>query len=312
MAEHGPTTRPTRPVTTPVTTVVGVDLDDVGCYHAIHGLRAPAARSAGTALLRWLPRFLELFDELRIRATFFAIGADVKTCQEGADALAAAVAAGHELGNHSHAHAYDLMRWPDVAIAEDLRRCDEALREIGADPEGFRAPGYVHDARLLRHVAELGYRYDSSALPSPGYWAAKVAVMGAMAIRGRRSASLLGGAGAFFGAARPRRDAGTGLWRLPIAVSPALRLPLIGTSLLAGPDLLSRRLRRTAERLPFLNLELHAIDLACPDRDGLVPELVALQPELRVPLSVRRERLRALLAARGGAGPLRDAVPGRA
>jgi hypothetical protein len=291
-------------------TVVGVDLDDVGCYHAIHGLRPPPMARVGTALMVWLPRFLELFAELGVRATFFAIGADVKDSAEGSARLRDALADGHEVASHSHAHAYDLVRWPDEAIAEDLGRCDVALREIGAEVEGFRAPGYLHDARLLRHVAAMGYRYDSSALPSPPYWAAKVTAMGAMAIMGRRSASLAGEVSSFLGARDPGRDPESGLWRLPISVSPTLRLPLIGTTLLSGPSLLAARLRHAAERLRFLNLELHAIDLADPDRDDLTPDLVRRQPELRVPLSVRRERLRALLQARGGGAPLREAVPG--
>lgn len=290
-------------------TVVGVDLDDLGCYHAIHGLPPPPRSTVGVALRVWLPRFLELFEEIDARGTFFAIGADVRDSAEGSAQLRDALAGGHEIASHSHAHAYDLVRWPDEAIVEDLQRCDVALREIGAEVEGFRAPGYLHDARLLRHVAALGYRYDSSALPSPAYWAAKVTVMGAMAVAGKRSASLAGQVESFLGAREAARDPQSGLWRLPISVSPRLRLPLIGTTLLAGPELVSHRLRRTAERLPFLNLELHAIDLADPERDGIAPEIVARQSELRVPLHVRRDRLRALLVARGGAVPLRDAVP---
>lgn len=290
-------------------TVVGIDLDDLGCYHAIHGLPPPPRASVGTALNVWLPRFLDLFSALGVRATFFAIGADVRDSADGSARLRDALAAGHEVASHSHAHAYDLVRWPDEAIADDLQRCDIALREIGAKVQGFRAPGYLHDARLLQHVAAMGYRYDSSALPSPPYWAAKVTAMGAMAAVGKRSASVAGEVGSFLGARDMGRDRGSGLWRLPISVSPWLRLPLIGTTLLAGPDVLSARLRRAAERLSFFNLELHAIDLADPDRDGIAPELVRRQPELRVPLAVRRERLSALLAARGGASPLRDAVP---
>ena len=286
-------------------TVVGVDLDDVSCYHAIHGL-APAAET-GLALRTWLPRFLALFDDVGVRATFFAIGRDVQA--HGGALLAEAARAGHELGNHSHDHAYDLVRGSDDAIAQDLRACDETLRDLGAHVEGFRAPGYVHDARLLAHVHALGYRYDSSALPSPPYWAAKVAVMAKMAIAGRRSASLAREVGGFFGPRQPHRDDDTGLWRIPISVSPRLRIPLIGTTVLAGPEPVRARLFATARALPFFNLELHAIDLADPDRDALAPELCAKQPELRVPLAVRRDRLRGLLLARGGGRPLRDAVP---
>jgi hypothetical protein len=286
-----------------VHTVVGVDLDDIDCYHAIHGLPPPDPARRGLALRRWLPRFLDLFAELGVTSTLFVIGKDVRS--ETA-ALRRAVAEGHELGNHSFAHAYDYVTWSAPDITSDLRRCDGLLRTLGATPRGFRAPGYTHDRRLLQLVAEAGYAYDSSALPSPPYWLAKVSVMTAMRLRGRKSASTARGGRSFFGATRPHRRADAGLCSIPVSVTPRLRLPLIGTSLLAGP--LASRLTKAAVRLPFFNLELHAIDLADAKLDELSPELVHRQPGLDVPLSVRRERLGALLRARGQGLPLAAAV----
>src|SRR5688572_8214892 len=172
-------------------TIVSVDLDDVGCYHAIHGLPPPSPEAAGAVLEKCLPRFLELLAPLGARATFFVIGRDLQRDLQaggrGAAALKQALAAGHELANHSFAHAYDLVTWAPAAIYEDLRRCDTLLRGLGARPAGFRAPGYTHDAALLQQVGALGYRYDSSLLPSPSYYLGKLAAMGWMAARGRRS-----------------------------------------------------------------------------------------------------------------------------
>lgn len=293
-------------------TLVSVDLDDLPCYHAIHGLAPPPAEHRGMSLRVWLPRFLELFDRLGVRATFFVIGhdlvRDMQGAGTGAELLRRAVAAGHELGNHSFAHAYDLVRWPAARQREDLVACDAVLRELSAEVVGFRAPGYTHDARLLSHAVALGYRYDSSCLPSPPYYLAKLAVMGAMRLRGRRSSSLAVGASSFFGPREPYRRRDVELWELPISVWPGWRWPLIGTSLLAMPAPLGGPLRRAALRLPHFHLELHAIDLADPDREPIARDLVHRQPELRQPWRVRYERLRELLALRGGGRPLRDAV----
>lgn len=93
-----------------------------------------------------------------------------------------------------------------------------------------------------------------------------------------------------------------------MSVSPSLRFPLIGTVLLAGPESLASRLRQTAVKQPYFHLELHGLDLADSGDndsagDGYLAELKALQPELRVPLSVRLERLRTLLRARGETRP---------
>lgn len=299
------------------TTLVSVDLDDLACYHAIHGLPPPSREAAGVGLERWLPRFLELFAHLGVRATFFVIGRDLARDLEGRGAGAAllrqAVAAGHELGNHGFSHAYELVRWPAPRQREDLAACDALLRGLGAEVLGFRAPGYTHDAPLLRQVAALGYRYDSSSLPSPPYYAAKLAVMGAMALRGERSSSQIRGALAFLGPRLPYWREDVGLWELPMSVSPIGRVPLIGTTLLALPAIVSGQLRRIAIGLPHLHLELHGMDLADADRDALAPGLRERQPELKVPWWVRHERLRELLALRGQARPLRavvDAAPG--
>ncbi len=282
-------------------TIVSVDLDDLACYHAIHGLAAPEPERAGVVLERCLPRFLELFDELGVRATFFVVGRDLQrdlaAGGPGAGLLRRALAVGHELGNHSFAHAYDLVRWQPAAIYDDLRRCDVLLRGLGARPLGFRAPGYTHDALLLQQVAALGYRYDSSLLPSPTYYVGKLAVLGWMAARGVRSGSIAGGAGSFLGPTRPHFMAQSGLWEVPVSVSSLLRLPMVGTFVLGDRSLL----RREAERARYLHLELHGIDLADVEADGYDGALVRRQPELRTSLATRLERLRALLKARGGA-----------
>lgn len=290
-------------------TLVSVDLDDISCYHAIHGIEGPSPASHGVILERCLPRFLELFAGLGVRATFFVIGRDLdrdlRAGGKGAALLRRALEEGHELANHSYAHAYDLVRWSPRAQQSDLRACDILLRELGADVAGFRAPGYTHDRGLLEQVAALGYSYDSSALPSPPYYAAKVGVIAGMLALGRRSRSMVRGARTFFGPRDPYRDASLGLCELPMSVTPKLRIPLIGTSMLSASPMLARRLASRAAALAHFHLELHGIDLA-DVTDGYAPALVRRQPELRVPLATRRDRLRAILADRGPTTLLRD------
>lgn len=282
------------------TTILSVDLDDLACYHAIHGLPPPGPEAAGVVLGRCLPRFLELLDELGARATFFVVGRDLqrdlRAGGAGAAALRRALAAGHELGNHSFSHAYDLVTWSAADIYADLRRCDALLRGLGARPTGFRAPGYTHDDALLQQVGALGYRYDSSLLPSPTYYLAKLGVLGWMKARGRSSRSLARGWRSFVGPARPHFLTRVGLWEVPISVTDGLRLPMVGTFVLGGRGALlgEARTRR------YLHLELHGIDLADPEADGIDPALWSRQAELRTPLATRRERLRGLLTARGG------------
>jgi len=228
---------------------------------------------------------------------------DLKDGGRGAALLKQALAQGHELANHSYSHAYDLSAWSKARVAKDLKACDDLLRELGASAVGFRAPGYTHNVKLLTEVAGLGYTYDSSALPSPPYYLAKIAVMAWMAVRGRRSHSLARGWRSFLGAAQPRCVKELGLWEVPMSVTPYFHLPLIGTTLLAGPEPLATQLRKTVMKLSYFHLELHGLDLADSGNngsagDGYPPELKALQPELRVPLQIRLQHLRQLLQTR--------------
>lgn len=295
-----------------MSTLISVDLDDLSCYHQIHDLEDPPPETAGVVLERCLPRFLELFAELDVRATFFVIGRDLERDLDsggvGAKLLQRAMSEGHELANHSYAHAYDMHSWSSADIARDIKKCDTVLRGIGARPLGFRAPGYVHHKRMLRQVAGLGYRYDTSVLPSPPYYLAKLGVMGWMRLRGKRSASSVSGVTSFFGGTRPHYLSDVGLWEVPISASPTLRLPVVGTALLSGPQRISDLLRAQVERMDYAHIELHGLDLADPDEDGYHPALLGKQPELKVSFEDRCKRLGELLAVRGSGGPILPAL----
>jgi hypothetical protein len=92
------------------------------------------------------------------------------------------------------------------------------------------------------------------------------------------------------------------IWELPIAVTPVLRLPVIGTSVVMAPGWARRRLVAAVLDAPFVNLELHGIDLADAAGDGFPGELVARQPDLRRGLAAKRAALEATLLQIGTAG----------
>src|SRR4029079_15742864 len=101
----------------------------------------------------------------------------------------------------------------------------------------------------------------------------------------------------------PYRPAMTAPWRRgqaplverPVAVTPWLRLPAIGTSLLVAPAAIRRRIVAAMAHRPFWNFELHGIDFADAEIDGIPGELVARQPDLRVPIAETLARLDQLL-----------------
>ncbi len=282
---------------------VSVDLDPLSCYYGIHGLGTPAGPLADVVLRRALPRFAELFERRGIQATFFVVGSDVEGDPSGRAQLAKLAHGGHELGNHSYSHLYEMARLDRERIDAEVWRAHEVIAKVaGEAPVGFRAPGYDVSRTLLDVLMARGYRYDSSIFPSWPYYLAKAGVMGAMALVGKKSRSVLGDPRALMAPVEPYRPGNSPFSRgqstlveLPITVSPGFRLPTIGTYLLTAPTLVRSRLLESLRGRSFFNLELHGIDLIGADEDGIPSSLVAKQHDLRATLTHKKRALEATL-----------------
>ncbi len=289
---------------------VSIDLDPIDCYYRIHALGASPAELDDLILRRCVPRFAQLFERRGISATFFVVAREVDLAAAGRSARAARSLlvelrdAGHELANHSYSHHYELARLPDARVDEEISRAHEQLGEALGEPVvGFRGPGYDISPAMLEVLGRLGYLYDSTVFPAPGYYAAKAAVMGLIKLLGRKSGAVLTNPRALLAPPDPYRPDARAPWRrgqsslveLPIAVTPYARTPAIGTSLLLAPDWLRAHWLEAMRRRPFFNLELHGIDLADADLDGIPGELVSRQPDLRVPLVRKLRALEATL-----------------
>jgi hypothetical protein len=289
---------------------VSVDLDEIPCYTAIHGLSLPLTEAAQQAVYRKaLPRLAALFDAHGVRATFFAIGRDLEHAH-AASALRTLAAQGHEIGNHSYGHRYDLTRMPEHEMRADVARGIEAIeRAVGQRPRGFRAPGYTFTDTLSRVLQELEVGYDSSVFPCPAYYAPKLLALGAYRVLDRPTRSIPDHPRVLSAPADPyhmgesytRR--GSKLLELPVGVTRDLtgRLPFIGTSLTlagrAGAELLCRLI----EGRELINLELHGIDAADAEQDELT-SLQASQFDLRKSAAVKLDILGATLDRLSRAG----------
>ncbi len=277
---------------------ISVDLDEVPRYAAIHGVESPAGPGARAVYEKCVPRITAWFDDDSIRATFFAIGEDLER-EENRRAIAGLHAAGHEIGNHSYHHHYDLTRRAAGDIGDEIRRGATIIEEsCGTRPVGFRAPGYTVSDVLFSALEACGVEYDSSVFPCPSYYAVKAAALGAIKLRGRQSSSILDRPEVLraprepYRIGRPFWKSGDGLLELPIGVTP-LQLPYIGTSLVLGGDQLADRLSRQMLRREFINLELHGFDLADAYEDGLE----ALRPHRADLRRSAAEKLRSLRTA---------------
>jgi len=280
---------------------ISIDLDEIPCYTAIYGLPTPEPSAARAIYERAVPRFEALFDELGALGTFFAIGQDLQE-EHAANAIARLHGAGHEIGNHSFHHRYDLTRRDAETIRQDIADGSAAIARVtGHAPVGFRAPGYTVTDTLLEQARALGFGYDSSVFPCPPYYGAKALALGAIALRGRTSHSVLDTPRVLTAPTDPYRigehytQRGDGLLELPIGVTSRAtgQLPFIGTSVAFSSEQTARWLARRIAHRPLVNFELHGIDLCDAELDGLsflAPHLL----ELRRSLEHKR---RSLLAA---------------
>lgn len=265
---------------------VSVDLDEIPNYHALHGLPQPSGPGATAVYDVGLDR-LDAFSRAHdLPLTLFAVGADLERPAARAK-LRAMAERGHEIGNHTQDHAYDLTR---RSREEVLRQVAEGARTLeaaaGVRPTGFRAPGYTVTDALFDVLGEVGVAYDSSVFPCPPYYLAKSAARAAIRLRRRATRSVLDTPKVLLAPTRPYRIGrpywrrGSGLLEFPIQVTRGLRLPFIGTTLtLAGSDG-ARRITRGVLGEPFVNLELHGIDVL--DASDGFEELRRHQPDARV------------------------------
>jgi peptidoglycan-N-acetylglucosamine deacetylase len=104
-------------------------------------------------------RIVAILQKARVRATFFLQGRWVEAYPHIARDIANS---GHRIGNHSFYHAHVALLC-DEGLIRDIAAAEEAIRAVsGADPKPwFRCPWGEggHDARVLRVLANLGYRH---------------------------------------------------------------------------------------------------------------------------------------------------------
>jgi hypothetical protein len=290
-------------VSSPRLASISIDLDGLAHYARLHGLPAEAlADGASTAVARLAPgRLAEILDGAQAKGTFFAIGDEIAPA--GTEALQAVANAGHEIGNHTRSHPYDLTRLsPEDQRAEIEGGAAAIEAAVGTRPIGFRAPGYTLSSGVLQHAHETGHGYDSSAYPAAPYYLAKAGILGLMRLGGKTSAAILDRPRVLFAPRLPYRPSrnepyargGAEPLELPITVDPVMRVPFIGTTLCTLPLGAVRLLYRSVRRLPFINLELHGIDLL-DATDGSGPRLAAAQRDLRIDAAAKIARLREVI-----------------
>ena len=116
-----------------------------------------------SSVIGGIPLLLDLFKEFDVFSTFF-LTSDV--VGNTAYMMKEVIKHGHEIGCHGAEH--QLLNLNDRSQQlKSIKKATESLRKnLHIAPVGFRAPVNKVNEKTLSVLMELGYRYDSSVVPS--------------------------------------------------------------------------------------------------------------------------------------------------
>lgn len=143
---------------------LSLDLDNKWCYMKTRG--DAGWESFPSYLDTAVPRSLELLKKRDLNITFFIVGQDA-ALEKNLEAISQIPSAGHEIANHSFRHEPFLHLYSKNELVEEFQKTEEAIeRSTGQITKGFRGPGYSLSPTVLEVLAERGYEYDCSTLPT--------------------------------------------------------------------------------------------------------------------------------------------------
>jgi polysaccharide deacetylase family protein (PEP-CTERM system associated) len=110
-------------------------------------------------------RILDIFDQHRVKATFFTLG---WVAERYPQLIRRIVDDGHELASHGYQHTRVTEQTPEQ-FRQDLRISKQILEDLGGQPiVGYRAASYSIGAQnlwALQILEEEGFHYSSSIYP---------------------------------------------------------------------------------------------------------------------------------------------------
>jgi peptidoglycan-N-acetylglucosamine deacetylase len=143
---------------------VSLDLDNQWSYMKIHG--DEGWDKYPTYLDIFVPYVLDVLDELDLKITFFIVGKDADD-EKNKPYLQMITQRGHEVGNHSFHHESWLQKYSKEDLVKEIETAENCIKATtGQKTVGFRGPGFSWSYDLLEVLADRGYLYDASTLPT--------------------------------------------------------------------------------------------------------------------------------------------------
>lgn len=145
---------------------IQIDVDGLWVIFQHFGLNLNYRETQDILYESALPRFLELFDDYNIKATFFVVGKDLLSPLK-VRLLKKVVEGGHEIANHSMNHPEGFSFLPLDKKKQEIENAERIIQDkLGVETKGFRTPSNDVDGDVLKILEDKGYIYDSSILPT--------------------------------------------------------------------------------------------------------------------------------------------------
>jgi peptidoglycan-N-acetylglucosamine deacetylase len=143
---------------------ISLDLDDHWSYMKVHGDEGWEEFPSYLDIV--VPIFLDVFDRLEIKITFFVVGQDA-SIERNHKILKSIIDRGHEIGNHSFHHESWLKTYSKEKIEAEIEMAEEAIvKATGVRTNMFRGPGFSWSNDLLEVLQKRNYLFDASILPT--------------------------------------------------------------------------------------------------------------------------------------------------
>ena len=184
------------------------------------------------------------------RITFFVVGAGADQAEN--ETCRGARRRGHEIGNHSYRHEPWLHLYEPDELDEELAKAETALERVtGVRPVGFRGPGYSLSEDTLRVLADRGYQYDASTLPTVIGPLARAFYFRTAKLDAEQRRERAGLFGQFSDGLRPLRPYRWSIGDATLTELPVTTMPLTHPDPRQLPDLPRPRHRRSPAVLPL-------------------------------------------------------------